>query len=207
MITILVLLPCRIFLFFDYHTAFSSSAIFLLRTTLPAIAANCLRFPFLYVAFFLALLLSISFRPIKARSLAHGTALAERRLKMTVTERYGAGLFRMVNACVMLDESNRFSPTYAPIMERCLHSKCNPDDVKLLNSCVMGASATRNASTCFDASIITFRNKVHISFPVHSIYFFASVTLCSVPIAASSPAQQLSLPSPSPLFSFFTPLP
>eukprot|EP00752_Nemacystus_decipiens_P017326 g15522.t1 len=99
-------------------------------------------------------------RPIKARSLAHGTALAERRLKMTVTERYGASLFRMANACVMLDESNRFSPTYAPIMERCLHSKCNHDDVKLLNTCVMGDSASRNASTCFDASIITFRNKV-----------------------------------------------
>ncbi|CAB1117516.1 unnamed protein product [Ectocarpus sp. CCAP 1310/34] len=98
-------------------------------------------------------------RPIKARSLAHLTALQERRLGMTVTERYGSDLFRMANACVMLDESNRFSPTYAPVMERCLYSKCTEDDVRLLNTCVMGASTTRNATSAFDASIITFRNK------------------------------------------------
>lgn len=79
---------------------------------------------------------------------------------MTVTERYGSDLFRMANACVMLDESNRFSPSYAPVMERCLYSKCTEDDVKLLNTCVMGASTTRNATSAFDASIITFRNKV-----------------------------------------------
>ncbi|CAB1112810.1 unnamed protein product [Ectocarpus sp. CCAP 1310/34] len=99
-------------------------------------------------------------RPIKARSLAHGTALQERRLGMTVTERYGSDLFRMANACVMLHESNRFSPSYAPVMERCLYSKCTEDDVKLLNTCVMGASTTRNATSAFDAIIVTFRNKV-----------------------------------------------
>lgn len=78
---------------------------------------------------------------------------------MSVTERYGADLFRTANACVMLDESNHFSPTYAPIMDRCLHSNCTHDDVALINSCLMGTSSGRDASTCFDRKVITFRNK------------------------------------------------
>eukprot|EP00903_Cladosiphon_okamuranus_P020010 g18380.t1 len=42
------------------------------------------------------------------------------------------------------------------------HQGClrGSDDVKLLTTCVMGSSTTRNATSASDASIITFRNKV-----------------------------------------------
>lgn len=99
---------------------------------------------------------------MKAKSLASGAGIAVRRRDMTITERYGAGLFRSANACVMLDESKRFTPTYAPIMQRCLRSECTSDDVNIINSRVMGASTPRNADTCFDARFIAFRNKVNI---------------------------------------------
>lgn len=101
--------------------------------------------------------------PVKAKSLAHGAGVASKRHKMSITQRYGAALFRSANACVMLDESNRFDPIYAPIMERCLHSKCTEDDVKLLNSRLMGAGTSRNASSCYDGRVIAFRNKAIIS--------------------------------------------
>ena len=81
---------------------------------------------------------------------------------MTVTERYGADLFRSANACVMLDESTRFTPIYAPIMERCLRSECISDDVDLINNHVMGTS--RKADSLFDARVIAFRNKVLLQY-------------------------------------------
>ncbi|CBJ33415.1 conserved unknown protein [Ectocarpus siliculosus] len=59
----------------------------------------------------------------------------------------------------MLDESNRFTPIYAPIMERCLRSECISDDVDLINNHVMGTS--RKADSLFDARVIAFRNKVN----------------------------------------------
>ncbi|CBJ31141.1 conserved unknown protein [Ectocarpus siliculosus] len=97
--------------------------------------------------------------PVKAKSLACGAGVSTRRRDMTVTRRYGADLFRSANACVMLDESNRFTPIYAPIMERCLRSECISDDVDLINSHVMRTS--RKADSLFDARVIAFRNKVN----------------------------------------------
>ncbi|CAM9588155.1 unnamed protein product, partial [Ectocarpus sp. 13 AM-2016] len=71
--------------------------------------------------------------PVRAKSLACGSGVATRRRDMTTTERYGADLFRTANACVMLDESNRFTTIYAPITERCLRQACTSDDVGLIN--------------------------------------------------------------------------
>lgn len=151
-----------------------------LRSGLAAKGPNVRRLhPLLVYTCFLSLFLPCS-SPVKAKSLACGAGVAVRRLDMTVTERYGADLFRGANACVMLDKAQRFTPTYAPIMERCLLSEGTTDDVDLINSRVMGKSTTRNADTCFDARVIAFRNKVTLRIQLYFLPFDALHT-CIAP--------------------------
>ena len=71
----------------------------------------------------------------------------------------------MVNACVILDqESNRFSPTYAPLMDRLLLAKTTYSDVKLFNERVLDGSSGLHANDCYDGCVIAFRNKVRLHY-------------------------------------------
>ena len=91
----------------------------------------------------------------------------KKRKKLPSLIKYGVDLFRMVNACVILDQgSNRFSPTYAPLMDRLLLAKTTYNDVKLFNKRVLDGSSGLHANDCYDGRVIAFRNKVRL----HNIF-------------------------------------
>lgn len=88
---------------------------------------------------------------------------------LTQIERAGHTNFWSANAGVVLDETNnRFSPTYAPIMERLLKGACTTEDLAAINSRVLntpilrpdGTRDTLGMKDCWMAQTITFRNKV-----------------------------------------------
>lgn len=83
------------------------------------------------------------------------------------TERIGHTNFYAFNASVVLDETNnRFSKTYAPIMDRLLRGDCTPEDVRTINSRVLntahGSSDKLGMIHCWMAQTITFRNTVSL---------------------------------------------
>ncbi|CAM9426660.1 unnamed protein product [Laminaria digitata] len=99
--------------------------------------------------------------PVKAASLACGSGKASSRRGMTLTQQYGADLFRQSNAAVLLDEdNNRFSKVYAPIMDRLLLGEGTLEDVALLNTRVLDGSDNFCASRCYGGRVIAFRNRV-----------------------------------------------
>ena len=80
----------------------------------------------------------------------------------------GRSNFWGANASVVLDETNnRFSPTYAPIMDRLLRGECTLADVDAINSRVInsptrledGSIGKISMKDCWMAQTITFRNK------------------------------------------------
>ena len=75
----------------------------------------------------------------------------------------------MVNACVILDEgSNRFSPTYVPLMDKLLLAKTTYNNVKLFNERVLDGLSGLHANDCYDGRVIAFRNKARL----HNIYSY-----------------------------------
>ena len=100
-------------------------------------------------------------RPVLATTLAIGAS--RRRHNLPVHIKCGADLFRSsINACVMLESSNRFSESYAPLMDRLLHSKCTHADVRLLNTRVLNGKPGLRAKDFYNGRVITFRNKARI---------------------------------------------
>lgn len=98
--------------------------------------------------------------PVQATSLACGAGIVKNRRNMYVTQGYGADLFRAANASIIFDESsNRFSPTYAPLMNRLLQG-AGTHDVRLFNTRVLDGSPGVYAENCYDGRVIAFRNKV-----------------------------------------------
>ena len=89
--------------------------------------------------------------------------------KLTNTQRVGRSNYFSANASVLLDETNnRFSPTYAPIMDRLLRGECTIADLHAINSRVLnspvrlqdGSIGKLTMKDCWMAQTITFRNKV-----------------------------------------------
>ncbi|CAB1100401.1 unnamed protein product [Ectocarpus sp. CCAP 1310/34] len=80
----------------------------------------------------------------------------EKEKNMSSLVKYGADLFRMVNACVVLDQgSNRFSPTYAPLMDRLLLSSPTYNDIRLFDTRVLNGSPGLHAFDCYDGRVNT----------------------------------------------------
>ena len=53
---------------------------------------------------------------------------------------FGADLFRAANAVILDETSNRFTPTYAPLMDRLLLGAGKHDDVRLFDTGVLDLS-------------------------------------------------------------------
>lgn len=106
--------------------------------------------------------------PVGAKSVSYGATNATRLNDLTNTERVGRANFMAANASVVLDETNnRFSTTYAPIMDRLLRGECTLDDLDKINARVLGGPAhlhngSLGMTDCWMAQTITFRNKVCI---------------------------------------------
>eukprot|EP00752_Nemacystus_decipiens_P012803 g11338.t1 len=103
--------------------------------------------------------------PVGAKSVSYGAADSTRLNDLTNTERVGRANFMAANASVVLDETNnRFSSSYAPIMDRLLHGECTLDDLAKINARVLGSPAhlhngSLGMTDCWMAQTITFRNK------------------------------------------------
>ena len=106
--------------------------------------------------------------PVGAKSVSYGAASSTRLDNLSNTERIGRANFMAANASIVLDETNnRFSPTYAPIMDRLLHGDCTLDDLDKINARVIGGPNQLRATSlgmtdCWMAQTITFRNKVSV---------------------------------------------
>lgn len=124
--------------------------------------------------------------PVGALSVSHGAADSTRLDGLSNTQRVGRANFMAANASVVLDETNnRFSPTYAPIMNRLLHGECTFDDLDKINARVIGGpihlqNASLGMTDCWMAQTITFRNKVFLYamlFQSFAVLFFVSLKL------------------------------
>lgn len=114
-------------------------------------------------------LFSISqLEPVGYKPVSHGAADSGNLAELTDTELMGRSNFWGANASVVLDETNnRFSPTYAPIMDRLLRGECTLADVDAINSRVInsptrledGSIGKISMEDCWMAQTITFRNK------------------------------------------------
>lgn len=103
--------------------------------------------------------------PVGAKSVSYGAADPTLLDSLTHTQRTGRANFMAANASVVLDETNnRFSSTYAPIMERLLHGECTLDDLDKINARVIDSpvhlqNGSLGMAACWHAETITFRNK------------------------------------------------
>ena len=93
---------------------------------------------------------------------------------LTNTQRVGRSNFWAANASVVLDETNnRFSASFAPIMDRLLHGECTKADLDAINARVLngpvhlldGSPRKLTMKDCWMAQTITFRNKVRPILP------------------------------------------
>ena len=119
-------------------------------------------------------LFSISqLEPVGYKPVSHGAADSSTLAALTDTELMGRSNFWGANASVILDETNnRFSPTYAPIMDRLLRGECTLADVDAINSRVInkptrledGSFGKITMEDCWMAQTITFRNKARTIF-------------------------------------------
>ena len=105
-----------------------------------------------------------------ANSVSYGATNSALLDKLTNTQRVGRANFWSANASVVLNETNnRFSPTYAPIMDRLLRGECTTADLNSINARVLnspvrlqdGSMGKLNMKDCWNAQTITFRNKVN----------------------------------------------
>ena len=109
---------------------------------------------------------AIKLEPVEAKSVSYGAANSTRLDDLTNTQRIGRANFMAANASIVLDETNnRFSSTYAPIMDRLLHGECTLDDLDKINARVIGGpvhlqNGSLGMTDCWMAQTITFRNKV-----------------------------------------------